>query len=109
MLRVLRSIWIWTASAALVLSWAPHLGLIRLLDRDPLHLRTGRWFRRLGRLLAKVNPWRLHISGLEHLTPNQAYVIESGRIVLEGEAATLAKDERVQKAYLGGFEAIAIA
>ena len=40
---------------------------------------------------------------------NQAYVIESGRIVLEGEAATLAKDERVQKAYLGGFEAIAIA
>ena len=40
---------------------------------------------------------------------NRAYVIESGRIVLEGEAATLAKDERVQKAYLGGFEAMAIA
>jgi ABC-type branched-subunit amino acid transport system ATPase component len=34
-------------------------------------------------------------------------VIESGRIVLEGDAATLAGDERVQKAYLGGFETVA--
>src|SRR2546430_12123714 len=32
-----------------------------------------------------------------------AYVIEVGRIALEGEAAMLARDERVQKAYLGGF------
>ncbi len=36
-----------------------------------------------------------------------AYVIEVGRIVLEGKAAVLAKDERVQKAYLGGFESVA--
>jgi len=36
-----------------------------------------------------------------------AYVIEVGRIVLEGKAAELAKDERVQKAYLGGFESVA--
>jgi ABC-type branched-subunit amino acid transport system ATPase component len=34
-------------------------------------------------------------------------VIEVGRIVLEGAAAVLAKDERVQKAYLGGFESVA--
>ena len=38
---------------------------------------------------------------------DHAYVIEVGRIVLEGKAAVLAKDERVQKAYLGGFEAVA--
>jgi branched-chain amino acid transport system ATP-binding protein len=37
---------------------------------------------------------------------DRAYVIEVGRIVLEGEASTLARDERVQKAYLGGFEAV---
>jgi branched-chain amino acid transport system ATP-binding protein len=37
---------------------------------------------------------------------DRAYVIEVGRVVLEGEAATLAVDERVQKAYLGGFEAV---
>jgi branched-chain amino acid transport system ATP-binding protein len=36
-----------------------------------------------------------------------AYVIEVGRIVLEAKAAELAKDERVQKAYLGGFESVA--
>jgi len=39
----------------------------------------------------------------------RAYVIEVGRIVLEGDAADLAKDERVQKAYLGGFEQVASA
>jgi branched-chain amino acid transport system ATP-binding protein len=38
---------------------------------------------------------------------DRAYVIEVGRVVLEGEAATLARDERVQKAYLGGFEEVA--
>jgi branched-chain amino acid transport system ATP-binding protein len=37
---------------------------------------------------------------------DRAYVIEVGRVVLEGEAATLAGDERVQKAYLGGFETV---
>jgi len=38
-----------------------------------------------------------------------AYVIEVGRIALEGEAAMLARDERVQKAYLGGFESVSSA
>jgi branched-chain amino acid transport system ATP-binding protein len=38
---------------------------------------------------------------------DRACVIETGSIVLEGDARTLAKDERVQKAYLGGFEAVA--
>ncbi len=38
---------------------------------------------------------------------DRACVIETGSIVLEGDAKTLAKDERVQKAYLGGFEAVA--
>jgi 1-acyl-sn-glycerol-3-phosphate acyltransferase len=77
MIRLLRSIWIWTASAALVLFWAPLLGMIRLFDREPRRLRTGRWFRRLGRVLAKVNPWQIQISGRENLDPNQVYVIVS--------------------------------
>jgi branched-chain amino acid transport system ATP-binding protein len=37
---------------------------------------------------------------------DRAYVLETGRIVLEGRARDLAADERVQRAYLGGFEAI---
>jgi branched-chain amino acid transport system ATP-binding protein len=38
---------------------------------------------------------------------DRAYVLETGRIALEGKAQDLAADERVQKAYLGGFETIA--
>ena len=37
---------------------------------------------------------------------DRAYVLETGRIVLEGRATELAADERVQRAYLGGFEQI---
>ncbi|MCI1955772.1 MAG: ABC transporter ATP-binding protein [Oscillospiraceae bacterium] len=33
---------------------------------------------------------------------NRAYVIETGRITLEGKASDLLKDESVKKAYLGG-------
>ena len=32
----------------------------------------------------------------------RAYVLETGRIALSGDAKTLARDERVRKAYLGG-------
>src|SRR5260370_42440803 len=77
MIRLLRSIWIWTASVALVLFWTPLLAIVRLFDREPRRLRTGRWFRRLGRVLAKVNPWRIQISGRENLNANQVYVIVS--------------------------------
>jgi 1-acyl-sn-glycerol-3-phosphate acyltransferase len=77
MIRTLRSAWIWLASAALFLFWCLLLGAIRLFDRDPLRVRTARWFRRLGRALAKVQPWRVHITGLENVDPSQHYVIVS--------------------------------
>ena len=77
MLRFLRSIWIWTASATLIVLWVPLLGVIWTFDRGANRLRTGRWFRRLGRLLGKLNPWRIHISGLENMDPDQVYVVVS--------------------------------
>ena len=77
MFSVLRSIWIWCASAGLILLWLPVLGSVRLFERDPMRLRTARLFRRLGRAIARVNPWRLHIAGREHLDPNQVYVVVS--------------------------------
>jgi len=77
MTRLLRSAWIWAATGALILLWVPLLGAIRLFDVEPRRLRTGRWFRRLGRVLARVNPWRIHISGGENLNTNQVYVIVS--------------------------------
>ncbi len=77
MIRALRSIWIWSASGALILFWLPLVGVVRLFDREPLRLRTARWFRRLGLVLAKVNPWRLHISGRENIHEGQVYVVVS--------------------------------
>jgi 1-acyl-sn-glycerol-3-phosphate acyltransferase len=75
MLRLLRSVWIWTASAVLVVLWTPLLAVVRLFDRDPRRLRTGRWFRRLGRALARINPWRVAISGRENMVAGQVYAI----------------------------------
>jgi 1-acyl-sn-glycerol-3-phosphate acyltransferase len=77
MIRYLRSAWIWAATATLVILWVPLLGTIRLFDRDPLRLRTGRWFRKLGRSMARINPGRIHISGAENVDTNQVYVIVS--------------------------------
>jgi 1-acyl-sn-glycerol-3-phosphate acyltransferase len=77
MLRILRSIWIWTATAALILLWVAFLAIVRLFDRDPQRLRTARCFRRLGHAMARVNPWRLHISGRERVESGQVYVIVS--------------------------------
>ena len=77
MLLAIRSIWIWSASTLLVLIWVPLMGIVWLFERDPRKIRTARWFRRLGRLFTKVNPWRIHITGLEHLDPAQNYVVVS--------------------------------
>ena len=73
----LRSARIWAATAVLVLFWALLVGMIRLFDVEPRRLRTARWFRMLGRVLARVNPWRIQISGGENLKTNQVYVIVS--------------------------------
>src|ERR1700691_2665955 len=77
MISLLRTTWIWTASAILILVWTPLVGAVRLFDREPRRLRTGRWFRRLGRGMGGVNPWRIHISGRENLDANQVYVVVS--------------------------------
>ncbi len=75
--HVVRSLWIWTVTALLVVGWVPLLGIVRAFDREPQHRRTARWFRRLGRAVAKVNPWRLHITGREHIDPSAVYVVVS--------------------------------
>ncbi len=73
-----RSLWIWLALATLVLLWLPLLACIRLFDRDPVRYRTGRWFRRLGVAMTRVNPgWRLTISGVRVDNPRRPYVVVS--------------------------------
>lgn len=76
-MRLLRSLWMWIGGAALVLAWTPVLAVVRLLDKKPAYLRTGRAFRHLGRLLAFMNPWRVCISGSEHIAADGVYVIVS--------------------------------
>ena len=64
MFAILRSLWAWGAITVLVLLWLPLLALMRLFDRDPVHYRTGRMFRRLGVAMTLVNPaWRVTVSG----------------------------------------------
>jgi 1-acyl-sn-glycerol-3-phosphate acyltransferase len=76
MISSLRSAWVWFAVASLVLLWFPLLATIRLFDRDPVRYRTGRWFRRLGVAITKVNPaWRLHLSGYTVTEPRHPYVV----------------------------------
>lgn len=78
MLSALRSIWIWSATISLIILWVPLLALIKLFDRDPVRYRTGRWFRRLGVSMTKVNPaWRLHISGETISDPRHPYIVVS--------------------------------
>ena len=81
----------------------PSLGLAPILARSVL--RTVREIADRGTTVLLVEQ-----NARQALTIAQrAYVIEVGRIVLEGQASELAKDERVQKAYLGGFEAVSSA
>lgn len=117
MISVLRSAWIWIATASLVLFWVPLMWVIKTLDRDPLRRRTARWFRELGPLVSKVNPaWRLHLSGLERVRPEGTYVIVSNHQSLADiplishirhDAKWLAKAELFQVPIFGWFMRIA--
>lgn len=76
MLVAIRSAYVWVASSLLILVWLPLLALIRLTDRDPARYRTGRWFRRLGVAMTRVNPfWTIEISGEMPENPRRPYVV----------------------------------
>ncbi len=76
MIPALRSLWTWFAVATLIVVWVPLLAAIRLFDRDPVHYRTGMWFRRLGRAMTRVNPaWQLRMSGTPVTDPRNPYVV----------------------------------
>jgi 1-acyl-sn-glycerol-3-phosphate acyltransferase len=78
MFSALRSAWIWTAISLLIVVWLPLLWAISLVDKDPVRYRTGRWFRRLGVAMTKVNPtWELHVGGYQVANPRRPYVVVS--------------------------------
>ena len=74
----------------------PSLGLAPLVVKQMFEIISAINARGTTVLLAEQNAFAaLRIA-------NRAYVIESGRIVLEGTPASLAEDDRVRRAYLGG-------
>jgi 1-acyl-sn-glycerol-3-phosphate acyltransferase len=76
-LRALRSLWLWAANIALIVTWAVLVSIVWLCDRDPLRRRTARAFRSLGPVMGKLNPWHVKVSGVENMDPAQVYVIVS--------------------------------
>ena len=74
----------------------PSLGLAPLVVKQMFEIVAAINARGTTVLLAEQNAFAaLRIA-------SRAYVLESGRIVLEGTPDGLAKDERVRRAYLGG-------
>ena len=78
MFNSLRSLWIWFASAVIIVAWLPLIAVSRLFERDPVRYRTGRLFRMVGIALAKANPsWRIIVSGEKIENPRKPYVVVS--------------------------------
>ncbi|MDT7951620.1 MAG: ABC transporter ATP-binding protein [Acetobacteraceae bacterium] len=73
----------------------PSLGLAPLIVRDIFQIITGLRSRGVGILLVEQNAR----AALE--VADYAYVLETGRIILEGTGAALGTDPRVTQAYLG--------
>jgi branched-chain amino acid transport system ATP-binding protein len=85
----------WMSKPRLLLMDEPSLGLAPLLIREIFRVSGELRERGTTILLVEQNAR----AALE--LADRAYVMESGQVVLEGTAAELAADERVQSAYLG--------
>lgn len=76
MLITLRSLWVWTAIATLILLALPALLVRRLFDRDPAYYPTGRLFRRIGAWATRTNTaWEIDVVGELPDDPRRPYVV----------------------------------
>ena len=81
MRSVLVSLWVWFAIAALLVLWLPVMAVVRLLDRDPAHYRSGYALRIVGRLITYVNPfWNIEVDGDFPENPRNPYVVVSNHL-----------------------------
>ncbi|MEX2602491.1 MAG: lysophospholipid acyltransferase family protein [Balneolaceae bacterium] len=72
----LTSLLIWAAIILLIIAWLPLLALIRLFDRSEERYQTGRWFRKLGLAISRVNPnWNVALEGHESIDDRNPYVV----------------------------------
>jgi branched-chain amino acid transport system ATP-binding protein len=78
-----------------------------LMDEPSLGL-SPMMVKEVGKIIRDINKEGVSIILVEQNArmalklANKAYVLEVGKVVLEGDAAKLANDEHVKKAYLGG-------
>ncbi|MGA9120509.1 MAG: lysophospholipid acyltransferase family protein [Bacteroidota bacterium] len=76
--RLVVTVYVWITVSFLIIFWFLLLLIIRATDTDPVRYRTGRWFRRLGVAMTKVNPfWRVELSGEQIGNPRNPYVVVS--------------------------------
>ena len=77
-MKAVQSALTWAAIAGLVLLAFPVVAVVRLFDRTPARVRTGRAFRELGALVPSVNPaWSVEIGGVDPATLRHPYVVVS--------------------------------
>ncbi|MCJ7760407.1 ABC transporter ATP-binding protein [Candidatus Bathyarchaeota archaeon] len=93
MLAIVRGL---MASPTLLLLDEPSLGLAPLVADHVMAILQKLKARQISILLAEQNSW------LALRNSDRGYVMETGRIVLEGNASTLMNNERILDAYLGG-------
>ena len=68
----------WVAVAAICLFALPVLAVIRLFDRTPTQLYTGRAFRVMGSWTTRINPaWNVEIGGVDPKTLEHPFVVVS--------------------------------
>jgi len=76
MRQKLFSVLIWAGIVLLVILWLPAMAVIRLFDRDPVRYSTGRFFRRLGSAISRVNPnWKITIEGEKDIDGRNPYIV----------------------------------
>ena len=76
MRQKLFSVLIWTGIVLLVILWLPAMAVIRLFDKDPVRYSTGRFFRRLGSAISRLNPnWKITIEGEKDIDARNPYIV----------------------------------
>src|SRR5690625_256184 len=80
-MQQIKSLFIWSAILLLIIGWLPLLAIVRLVDRDETRYRTGYLFRRLGKLISKVNPfWKVTLIDYETVDDRHPYVMVSNHL-----------------------------
>lgn len=77
-MKAIQSALTWVAIVGIVLLALPVVALVRVFDRTPARLRTGRTFRTIGSWATKVNPaWDVRAGGVEPAALGHPYVVVS--------------------------------